>query len=285
MIRMIATDIDGTLINDQGIITPQTRKALIAAQEKGIRLVIATGRSPQYTRAEQEQLEMQRFTGDYIIALNGQEIFRFSDHSTWTGRKIPAGSIPDVLKLAFEYDLEALCYDGGSRYHYLPPDFYAKKEAWLRRFPSLAPTDFESILGERISLPSWNSSFDNDINKIAFLHSAPRLREVLPLVRRRLPSGLQALLVKPTWLEIFPAEINKGGALGQIMEETGIQPDEVLAFGDGENDIGMLKSVTFGFAMGNAFPSVKEAACAVTASNNCDGIARVVNALCLTHSA
>lgn len=280
MIKMIATDIDGTLINDQGIIPPATRRALIAAQEKGIRLVIATGRSPQYTRSEQEQLEMQRFAGNYIIALNGQAIFRFCDRSTRTGRRIPVRLVPAVLRLAFEYDLEALCYDGGSRYHYLPPDFYAKKEAWLRRFPSLSPADFESVLGGRIPVPSWDSPLDCDMDKIALLHSAPRLREVLPQIRSRIPADLQAMLVKPTWLEIYPAEISKGAALKQIMAETGIQPDEVLAFGDGENDIGMLQSVAYGFAMGNAFPAVREAAYAVTASNNCDGIARVVETFC-----
>lgn len=114
------------------------------------------------------------------------------------------------------------------------------------------------------------------MSKIALLHSPLRLQEVLPLIRDRLLPGLKALLVKPNWLEIIPAGVSKGDALKRIMEETGIQANEVAVFGDGENDIDMIKAAGYGFAMGNAFPSVKQAAFAVTASNNQDGIAKAL---------
>ena len=131
MIKMIAADLDGTLLNDDGVITPDTRNALIHAQEKGIRMVIATGRTPKFTIQEQKQLQMERFKNNYIIALNGQEIYRFSDGHTWCGPRVPAPDVSPTLKLAYDYCLEALCYDGNVRYQYLPPDFQAKKEAWL----------------------------------------------------------------------------------------------------------------------------------------------------------
>ena len=82
--------------------------------------------------------------------------------------------------------------------------------------------------------------------------------------------------MKPNWLEIIPTGVSKGEALKRIMEETGIQTSEVAVFGDGENDIDMIKTAGYGFAMGNAFPSVKQAAFAVTASNNQDGIAKAL---------
>lgn len=277
MIKMIVTDIDGTLINDEGIISPRTKKALIAAQETGIRLVIATGRSPQYCNRECEQLEMHRFPQDYIIALNGQEIHELSTGQVQCGPRIPAGKLPGILRLAFDYDLEALCYDGARRFHYSPPDFQRKKEQYLREHPDLSPVDYESIQGENIPLPSFDTPVPADISKVAFLHSAPRLREVLPAVRRRADQSLQVSLVKPTWLEIFPQGISKGNALRQLMARTEITPDEVLAFGDGENDIDMLTSVTYGFAMGNAFPAVKKAAYGVTKSNNQDGIEKIIS--------
>lgn len=237
-------------------------------------MVIATGRSPRFTAREQEQLQMERFKDNYIIALNGQEICRFSDGHIWRGPRVPAADVSPVLKLANDYCLEALCYDGNVRYQYLPPDFQAKKEAWLRGRQAAAYKDHESILGEKRPITSWEAPFPREVNKIALLHSSVRLQEVLPLIRDRLAPGLKALLVKPNWLEIIPTGVSKGEALKRIMEETGIQTSEVAVFGDGENDIDMIKTAGYGFAMGNAFPSVKQAAFAVTASNNQDGIAK-----------
>lgn len=276
MIKMIASDMDGTLLNDDGEITPDTRDALIRAQEMGVRMVIATGRTLKFTKREQKLLQMDRFKDNYIIALNGQEIFRFSDGHIWHGPGVPAGQVSPVLKLAYDYGLEALCYDGDVRYQYLPPDFLAKRELWLKEHGVQDTKDHESILGEKRPIASWDIPFPREVSKIALLHSPLRLLEVLPLIRARLSPGLTAFLVKPNWLEIIPSETSKGAALKHIMDETGITRNEVAVFGDGENDITMIKAAGFGFAMGNAFPLVKESASAVTASNNQDGIAKAL---------
>ena len=68
---------------------------------------------------------------------------------------------------------------------------------------------------------------------------------------RQLPAGSKALMVTPCWLKIVPEWLNKGAALTKVMRECGIRPEEAVAFGDGENDLGMLKSVTHGYAMGS----------------------------------
>lgn len=272
-LKMIAADIDGTLINDEGTISPRTCQALIHAQRQGIRMVIATGRGIPYTARQQKQLEMDRFPGNYIIGLNGQTICSIPHGSLWQGPRIPASRMPPILKLARDWGLEALCYAGDSRYHYVPPDFNRKKEAWLKEHGSQACHDFEAVLGDRIPVPSWDAPFPGDVDKVAFLHTPLYLNQVLPLVRRALNPGLQALLTKPNWLEIFPAGIGKGAALKRIMEETGIGRDQAAVFGDGENDMDMFRAVTYSFAMGNAPDAVKKAAYAVTGSNNQDGIA------------
>lgn len=161
---------------------------------------------------------------------------------------------PPVLKLANDYCLEALCYDGNVRYQYLPPDFQAKKEAWLRGRQAAAYKDHESILGEKRPITSWEAPFPREVNKIALLHSSVRLQEVLPLIRDRLAPGLKALLVKPNWLEIIPTGVSKGEALKRIMEETVIQTSEVAVFGDGENDIDMIKTAGVRLRHGQRLP-------------------------------
>lgn len=280
MIKMIVTDIDGTLINDNGIITDTTKNALIKAQKNGIRLVLATGRSPLFCKKEQDLLHMSEFSSNYIIAFNGQEIYSFSSNTSVYGKQIPASHVNALLKLAYDYDLEAVCYSHNAKYHYQPPDFLIKKETYLKKHPDLPAKDFESVQGISIPISAWNQPFTHDISKTAFLHSSLRLQEILPRIKEKIPTGLQAHLVKPTWLEVYPKEVSKGGALLHIMKKEGIEKDEVLAFGDGENDLSLLTSVTYGFAMGNAFSTVKEAAYGVTASNNDDGIAQITEDFC-----
>ena len=80
----------------------------------------------------------------------------------------------------------------------------------------------------------------------------------------------------PEWIEIMPRNVNKASALRHIAEENGFTMDEVMAFGDAENDIEMLRSCRYGIAMGNAMAAVKEAAFAITSSNEEQGIARAI---------
>ena len=87
-------------------------------------------------------------------------------------------------------------------------------------------------------------------------------------------------MVTPCWLKIFPEWLNKGAALTKVMRECGIRPEEAAAFGDGENDLGMLKSVTHGYAMGNAFDSVLEQISLHAPRNTEDGVARTICELC-----
>ena len=89
------------------------------------------------------------------------------------------------------------------------------------------------------------------MQKVAYLHSSLRLQQLLPELRTKLPAGSKALMVTPCWLKIVPEWLNKGAALTKVMRECGIRPEEAAAFGDGENDLGMLKSVTHGYAMGS----------------------------------
>jgi Cof subfamily protein (haloacid dehalogenase superfamily) len=276
MIKMIVTDIDGTLINDQGIISKQTQNILIKAQQNGIRMVIATGRSPQFCQNEISSLHMELYPQNYTISLNGQNIYEFASKTSYLGELITPDLARNILRLAFNYDLEALCYTDSVRYLYQPPYYLQKRTSYLKSLDLSSQLDIEYSLGGLIPIYSYDYLFQESCSKISLLHSAFKLKETQPLILKHLDSHLQALLVKPTWLEIMPSNISKGRAIRKIMNIHQISANEVLVFGDGENDIDMIKSVTYGYAMGNAPEHVKKIAYGVTESNNDDGIASVV---------
>ena len=101
--------------------------------------------------------------------------------------------------------------------------------------------------------------------------------EILPQIQAQiaafLPDDLTVVQTAPFYLEVIPKCINKGQGVLDICRTLELLPEEVIAFGDAENDIPMLKTAGMGVAMGNAAPAVKDAADYVTLSNNEDGIA------------
>ena len=107
--------------------------------------------------------------------------------------------------------------------------------------------------------------------------------EALPEVQRtiaeKLPQSLTVVQTAAFYLEIIPAVINKGQGIFDVCRALGIRPEEVIAFGDAENDIPMLRAAGMGVAMGNATEAVKAAADMVTLTNNEDGIAAALEML------
>lgn len=90
-------------------------------------------------------------------------------------------------------------------------------------------------------------------------------------------------MVGPGWLEIMPKGVSKASALKKIAEKVGVSLNEVMAFGDAENDIAMIEEAGIGVAMGNAMDTLKEKADLVTATNNENGIGQVIEALLAGH--
>ena len=106
-----------------------------------------------------------------------------------------------------------------------------------------------------------------------------QLKEVQRQIAQFLPPELTVVQTAPFYLEVIPRRINKGQGILDICRALKLEPGEVIAFGDAENDIPMLKAAGMGVAMGNAAPPVKAAADHITATNNEDGIAAALEVL------
>ena len=256
-IRLIAADLDGTLLNEAGEVSELTQRVLLRAQRDGIRIVWATGRDLPHFATVREALHTDIFAQNFYIALNGALIVNCGIGAEQRTDGFAADNVDPFLQIADAYDLEALSYTRNGCFRYAQPGFEQLRLEYLKEHSLAIEDNVEHLFGGNIELPTpCYPSAAGTVQKVAYLHSSLRLQQLLPELRTKLPAGSKALMVTPCWLKIVPEWLNKGAALTKVMRECGIRPEEAAAFGDGENDLGMLKSVTHGYAMGNAFDSV-----------------------------
>lgn len=263
--RLIAMDLDGTLNNDEKKITPRTRDALMAAQAAGIRLALASARPSPGLYKERDALRMQEHRG-VLMSYNGGRIVDAATGETLFETSMPMEAAREVLRALEKLPVTPILDDGRQ--------FYV--------------TDRE---GYKVDYECRNNGMvcDEVANLADFLHFAPvkilmsvdpvQIAAVQREIAALLPDDLTVVQTAAFYLEVIPRAINKGQGILDICRALQMRPEEVVAFGDAENDIPMLRAAGVGVAMGNADPAVKAAADMVTLSNNEDGIAYALEKL------
>ena len=256
MIRAAFFDVDGTLLSHKTKGIPASARAAVAnLRAKGIKCIVATGRQ----MSEMRKLPIADMEFDGYITLNGQLILD-GEKQVLDGVPI-TGRVKDFLVECFrEHRFPALLVERERVYlNYISDHVLATQEAISSPVPP-----FGEYTGEPI------------YQVCAYLR--PGEEEILA----------------PIWTECVATRWNYGGldiiaqgggkvrGISRYLEENGILPEETIAFGDGENDIEMLKFAGIGVAMGNAEPAVKDAADYVTADIDEDGIARALRHFGLT---
>ena len=129
-----------------------------------------------------------------------------------------------------------------------------------------------------IDLPFEEIRLTQDINKVIMVHSPRFFEKNFEGIKAAL-SDYDVLLIGPDWLEIMPKHVTKASALWKICDKLGISMNEVMAFGDAQNDLKMLQQVGIGVAMGNAMDEAKYAATVITDTNMNNGIGKAIDAL------
>ncbi len=257
--KLIAMDLDGTLNNDEKRITEKTKAALMAAQQRGVRLALASARPSPGLFKERDILRMQDF-GGILMSYNGGRIVDAATGKTLFETAMDLQQTKQVLRFLETLPVTPILDDG--------KQFYVMDKTAYK-------VDYEC---------QNNRMECSEVENLAdFLNFAPVkilmsvLPEKLPAVQKQiadfLPEALTVVQTAPFYLEVIPRRINKGQGIRDICAAIGIFPEEVIAFGDAANDIPMLQAAGIGVAMGNAAEAVKAAADYVTLTNNEDGIA------------
>lgn len=275
-IKLIALDLDGTLLTKEKTIDEVTKQKLIEAQKQGIVIVIATGRDKGGIEFVYKPLQLEHLGNNFVAGVNGQIIYDFHKKEYFVDEVLNEEDARIINEAARKHNFECICCCGYDNY-----DYISKRLKFLKKLRSLIfgkPMDYGFNQGKRRFIPIHRPDYPirKDINKCVLIQTASFFKKKLPILREEL-KDYELLEVGPAWIEVMPKGVSKGTALVRIGKELGISTDEMMAFGDAENDMAMIQTVKYGIAMGNAMDSLKQAAYDVTDTNENMGIAKALD--------
>ncbi len=261
-IKLIAIDLDGTLLNSNHEMTERTEKVLKTALSKGIRVIIATGKTFLSSRHIIKRL------GTNTPGIYNQGTITFNSDGTVHSQQV----INKVLARQVITYAEDRGYIIG---------IYSGTRILVRKLTQRMEeltTYFHEPMPEAVG-PLQNILDTTPINKIIIFypHDPRRVQALRWQLSMQIDSSARLLSAGiPDELEILPAGASKGSALKVLLKEMGISASQVMALGDGENDLEMLELAGIGIAMGNASDHVKSVANVTTKTNDEDGVAEAV---------
>ncbi|UVO14086.1 HAD family hydrolase [Mycobacterium sp. SVM_VP21] len=261
---LIASDVDGTLLDDTENITARTRDAVHAAVDSGARFVLATGRPPRWIAPVVDALGF----APMAVCANGAVLYDPATDRVVSARTLSADSLvklAEVVGRALPGAGLAVERIGESAHDAATPQFVSSpgyEHAWLN--PDNTEVSFEDLLSQpAIKL----------LVRKADMSSAAMAEQLQAHI------GTAAELTYSTnhgLIEVVPAGITKASGIEELIAPLGIGIEQVVAFGDMPNDLPMLVRAGHGVAMGNAHPDVLAAAAEITTPNSDDGLARVL---------
>ena len=252
--EIIVLDLDGTLTNRDKVITPRTKKALMEAQARGKKVVLASGRPTQGVMPLAEELDLKAY-GGFILSYNGGRIMNCTTGEVVFSRELPVESNRTIIGLAEEHRVDILTYEDSR----------------------IITNSMEVV--EKADLASY---VDFPVPKFLMMDDGDYLAMVEPRVKAALGKNFSVYRSEPFFLEILPRGIDKAQSLERLLEVSGLSREQMIACGDGYNDLSMIRYAGLGVAMENAVLPVRKAADHITASNNDDGVAMVVEQFLLT---
>lgn len=260
--KMIALDLDGTLNNDQKIITKRTKETLIAVQKKGVKVVLASGRPAPGLKRESEALELEKYNG-ILLSYNGGKVVEATTKKVLYEKSLPNEIAVRLLKHLENFPVTPIVDDGKHYYTTGKDEFMIEVES---RLNNLGIKEVENVAAAV------------DFNPVKILIAAPKeqLMPVIDKIKEPFLDELSFVQSTPYFLEATMKGINKASSLHEVCEILNIKPDEVMAFGDEQNDLKMIEFAGLGVAMGNACDKLKAVADEITLSNNEDGIAHTL---------
>lgn len=236
MIKLIALDMDGTLLNDEWDVTPFTKEMIAKAKAQGIKVILSTGRPFSRCTSYMDDLNLDSYT----ITANGAQIYN-PDRQIKIERTMDSNKIEKLADIAEEVGVDAWFITTEKVFHHEKDiDFNAHKFLKMG-FANLSEADKETVMGKLEKL--------TDIE-----------------ITNSLPDNI----------EVNEAGINKANALKTVADALNIKMAEVFAIGDSMNDFAMIKAVGKGIAMGNAQDVIKLIALDIVDDNNHDGVGKAI---------
>lgn len=267
--KLLVLDLDGTLTNSKKEITPHTLEVLLDAQRRGLRIVLASGRPTYGIAPLADQLRLQDY-GGYVLAYNGGQIVRWEDRKVIYQNMLDPAILPYFYECAKQWNFDILSYDGDDVICENPDNQYVQYECFLNK---MACRKVEHFL----------QAINGLIPKCLIVGEPDRLHQLELEMSAKLQETNEVYRSEAFFLELVPKGIDKALCLAVLLRHLDLTPTDMMACGDGYNDLSMIKYAGMGVAMENAKPEVKAAADYITLSNEADGVADVVTKFCLAN--
>jgi Cof subfamily protein (haloacid dehalogenase superfamily) len=259
--RLIAIDLDGTLLRSDGSVSERTRVTLGRAVDSGIQAVMVTGRPARHVGVIKEGAEQ---LGDFAICLNGALVYDLRRHAVVDQSRVPA-EVARGLIGRFRNGLPGICFavEVGLD-HGWEPDYGRRRDK---------PEDWQLPPADALVL------CQRGVNKLIAFHPDLSPEQLVLRSQDLVADRASVTYSGAPFLEIGPRQVSKASALIRYCAARAIDASQVLAFGDMPNDLSMMTWAGRGVAMANAHPAVLAATVEVTASNDEDGVALVIERL------
>lgn len=259
-IKLLALDLDGTLLDQNQRISQKNIEAINKAKEKGINIVIATGRTNLGAENYFAQLGLQEF----LISYNGALIQNMKENKILKHIPLPMDQTLRILDFVDKNNLYVNLY--------LNNTVYANKAGeeleYYKKIMDIEPVVIEGSIDDFLNKPSTKLLIiEKDLTEV---------EHILSNLKNSYANRLNITKSIEDCIDVMSKNVSKGNALSDLTRKLGIEPSEVAAVGDGDNDIDMIKFAGKSAAVANAENAIKENADYITASNDDDGVAEFI---------
>jgi Cof subfamily protein (haloacid dehalogenase superfamily) len=260
--RVLALDIDGTLLYSDGSISSSLVDFLLNLQSNGVILCLSSGRPTLGILPIANMLQMQEY-GGYIISFNGAELFDCKEKKVLYKASLPQEAIPVVVECGRREGHAMLTYASDRILTEKPDDAYVLISHKRNEMPVQRVDDFEKEV-------------DVMLSKCIITGDPCEMPALQREVTARLYGVADAYLSEPYFLEVVRKGVDKADALARLLDLLKLSHKNLIAAGDGHNDFGMIKLADIGIAMGNAHIDVREIADIVAPHTDEDGLLQVL---------
>lgn len=261
-IKLFISDLDDSLLRDDQTIGERTERALHALEERGVTIALASGRIYSAMRRYVNQLGVTA----PAVAFNGAMIVDTATGTPIDRTFIDADLACEALKECEDMGLYVQSYDEQGY-------FFERQCEFSRYYERVS-----GVAGGELGKPA-SECVTGPMPKIVTINTPERTQELLPVLKERFKGRLDVSISKPMYIEMTHPDANKGAALARLCRMLNVKPNEVMACGDGLNDLGMIELAGLGVVVGNARQAVRDHADIVCASNADEGIAQLIESM------
>ena len=268
--RLLALDVDGTLLDPSGELRPTVRDSVMAVQQRGLQVVLCTGRRFRTARPLAQALQLDA----PLVVHNGALVKDLASGQTLQQAYIPIDMYHHALALLRRLSTPMVYIDA----------FHENVDILTESMDGAHPFQ-RAYLADQLAhcriVDDIASPLAHGVLMLSIMADGTNLQALRPVLEQTMGTrGRVHLLVNKNYqgyiLEILQAGVSKWQALQQLAAQQGIAPEEIMAVGDDHNDLDMIRHAGLGIAMGNAVPEVQAAADAVTGSNAEDGLVQAL---------